>query len=215
MSDIYKNTTACCDTTVSSMPPMIPEETEKSPLEDVAYKEDSANRVVKQQPHEQLPEDVRKMQETARQVARNQQNDILARDKDVPLPDFFKGQYGAAPDQLPDRLAVKRTLMHAMADQYPNLDFVMRLALVEHYLSKPTDTPESLIERAPKRYFDERNVKVHPPQGGASSSSPEEEGQDGFLVEGPPGGRGQITGDNDDSRTEEEEEEGEEESERE
>jgi len=164
-SDIYRSTTACAGMQFA----------EKNPLEDMAFQEDSAPRLLKEEPQDQLPQDVRQMQENAKQVARNQQNDILARDKDVPLPDFFKGQYGAAQGQLPDRLAVKKALMQAMTLQYPNLDFVMRLALVEHYLNKPDDTPEDLVARAPRNYFDEKNVKVHPPQGGCISEEQENE----------------------------------------
>lgn len=139
-----------------------------APEPEVCVRQECARDTVEQDEAKKPPQ-IKEMEERAKESARKQQDDILDRDAHVPLCHFFRGKYGAEGDALPLRSAVKRDLMRAMAVAYPVFDFVMRLTLVEHYLDHPEDTPEELLARAPKNYFDEKNAKVtvsnpQPPQ---------------------------------------------------
>ena len=114
--------------------------------------------------------------------------EIMQRDADVPLCEHFRGRYGADTGELPPRMHVKRLLYNEMRRSYPYLDHLMVLALVENYLEHPDDTPEKLLERAPK---------LNPPDDPPLSKEDDESRKDmtGFDPEGSPGGRGALFGD--------------------
>lgn len=175
-----------------------------APEPEVCVRQECAQDTLEQDEARKPPQ-IKEMERLAKESARKQQDDILDRDAHVPLCDFFRGKYGAEKDTLPLRSAVKRDLMRAMAMAYPDFDFVMRMTLVEHYLDNPEDTPDQLLARAPKNYFDEKNAKVtisnpQPPQPPMEHPLPlleeQEEEEEGFEAEGPPGGRGTLIGDN-------------------
>lgn len=139
-----------------------------TPEPEACTREECAQETLEQDESKKPPQ-IKEMEQRAKESARKQQDDIMDRDAHVPLCHFFRGKYGAEGDALPLRSSVKRDLMRAMAIAYPVFDFVMRLTLVEHYLDNPEDTPEELLARAPKNYFDEKNAKItvsnpQPPQ---------------------------------------------------
>ena len=48
---------------------------------------------------------------------------------------------------------LKKTLMHAIETTYPELDLLMRELAVDYYLSNPDDSPEDILNKAPKDFF--------------------------------------------------------------
>lgn len=131
----------------------------------------------------------------------------LAWDADKPLPEYFRGRYGTEPGQLPPRLYVKKLLFREMKSAYPRFDYLMLTSMIENYLDHPEDTPEKLLERAPK-------LPISPPPVGDQQKQDLKETND-LGVEGPPGGRGILQGDptfsEDENNDEHEYEEGDEE----
>lgn len=90
----------------------------------------------------------------------------IHRDAHIPLTDeVFKSPIDGS---MPERPALKRTLIEALHAVYPSLDFPMLIAVVEHYLEHPRDTPDQLLERAPKDMFDESKANMTPVENPAS-----------------------------------------------
>lgn len=154
----------------------------KDPLEEHAF--------VSQRPG--MTSEQSKRQDDAMQ---SKTSEIMRRDQ-RPLPEDFRGKYGAQPWEIPPRWMVKELLHKELRRLYPFLDHCMSLILVEHYLDHPHDTPEKMLQRVPKN--EDGSVKL---------PEPEKKEEEGFHVEGPPGGRGQLKGDHSDEEQKEDEEE--------
>lgn len=123
---------------------------------------------------------------------------------DRPLPEAFRGQFGAPPGQLPLRAHLRTNLYRDLRASYPYLDHVMAYILVDHFLDHPDDEPGKLLQRAHR----DAEGKVAVPTTSASANSQQQQQQDsGFNVEGPPGGRGVLKGTEDDDEEDEDEEE--------
>jgi hypothetical protein len=157
----------------------------------------------------------REVRETQARGMEKKNREIMARDADVPLPEYFRGKYGAADGELPPRMCVKQILYKELRRCYPRLDHVMVMALVENYLEHPDDTPEKLLSRAPKLPEPRQNAKEDE-EATAYDADDEEDGEKeekedeeerGFEPEGSPGGRGILEGDREEDEEEEEEEE--------